>query len=118
MLPAPPGADPRAEHQSANARVHDGGGAHDARLERHVERGVVEPIAPQGLTASAQRLDFRMRGRIVARDWLICAGGDDVFTSHQHGAHRHFTRRAGAERVPSAMRMKALSRPPSAGPAM
>ena len=62
------GARPRIpgpEHQPSHARVHDGRGAHQARLEGHIKGRVVEPVAAQGAAALAQGENLRMRGGIV-----------------------------------------------------
>ena len=56
---------PRAKHQSPNARMNNSRGTHRARLQRHIERRVGQPIAAECLTAGAQRLDLRVRSWIV-----------------------------------------------------
>ena len=54
-----------AEHHAAYARVHQCRRAHHARLERDIQRGVVEPVAAEGAAPGAQRLDLGVRGRIA-----------------------------------------------------
>src|ERR1022692_839492 len=62
---------PRAEHKAAHARVHDGGGAHDARLERHIERGVVEAVVVKRTARGTQSRNLRMCSRIMRRNGAI-----------------------------------------------
>jgi len=74
-------------------RVDDGRGAHDAGLERHVERGVREAVRAELPTARPQGLDLRMSRRIARGDRAVEAFRDDLVAAHEHRAHRHFAAR-------------------------
>ncbi len=84
---------PGAEHDAAHTRVHDGGRAHQAGLERDVQDRIVEAVAVQGTGCAAQRLDFGMGGRVAAADRPVCARPDDALIVYQHRADRHLAGR-------------------------
>ncbi len=80
---------PRAEHQPRHARVHQGRGAHDARLQGYVKHTAAQAIVAQRGGARAQCLDLRVRGGIAARDRSVATRGDDPVFMHQHCADRN-----------------------------
>jgi hypothetical protein len=91
---------PGTEHEPPHTRVHYGRGAHHARLERHVERGIGQPVTAERLAGRAQHRDLCVRGGIVAHDRRIVAGGDDLLPAHQHRTHRHLATRGRGKRLP------------------
>ena len=108
---------PGPEHQPAHARVHQGGGAHHARLERHVERRIAEAVAAAQLAGRAQHTHFGVRGRVVAGDRRVAGGGDDRHRPRTSTAPTGTSPFAAAARAcSSAARMKAASRPGSPVP--
>src|SRR4051812_23722115 len=53
-----------AEHDQRDAREDNGARTHDARLERHVERAIVESPPTEALPRRAQREDLRVARRV------------------------------------------------------
>ncbi len=56
---------PGAEDHAWDARVQDGAGAHDTRLERHHQGEVGEVPVTASLGGRANRHDLRVRGRVL-----------------------------------------------------
>ena len=81
---------PSAEHDASDARVEHGPHAHGARLERHVQRRIAQPVVAQCRRARTQSDDFRMSGRVAARDGSIPPLADDFIVRHQQSPDRHF----------------------------
>ena len=81
----------RAVDQAGNAAVNHGAGAHDARLQRDIERGIQQAIVIQHFAALAQRHDLRVCGGIALANWPVPALAYDFISLHQHGSDRHLT---------------------------
>jgi hypothetical protein len=56
---------PSPENEATHTGVHDCCGAHYARLQSHVERGVTQAIIAKRLACSSHRYDLGMSGRIL-----------------------------------------------------
>lgn len=79
-----------AEDDPRDARMHDGAGAHHARLERHVERGAWKTVVAQAAPGGAQCLDLGVRARIAGRNVAVPAFADGLPVHHEDGADGHF----------------------------
>ena len=79
----------RAVDHARDARMHDRTGAHHAGLERHVQRRSWKAIVAAVPAGIAQRLHFRMRGRIAEGDVAIPTFADDFAVLHDNSADRH-----------------------------
>src|SRR5689334_15067753 len=86
----------RAVNNPRDARVQHRAGAHDARLERHVELTAGETVIAETLRGVTQRNDFGMRRGVVGLYRMVVAAADDLAVSHDYGTHWHFTRRCRA----------------------
>jgi len=71
--------------------VDHGTGAHDARFEGDIERGVQQAVVLQHQSTLAQGHDFGMGGGIVTSNRAIPAFANRLVIVDQHGAHRDFT---------------------------
>ena len=81
---------PRTEDQSPDPAVHHRPGAHYARLQRHIQRGIKQAIVLQHQTALTKRHDFGVRRRIVAANGTVPPFTNHLVIVDQHGAHGHF----------------------------
>jgi hypothetical protein len=88
------------EHQSANARGDQRAGAHGARLQRAVERGITQPIIAQRECALPQREHFGMRGGVQRFDRRIAALADNLADRHLAGLRRFDCQRQGMAHPP------------------
>jgi hypothetical protein len=79
-----------AKNHTVDARVHQRTGAHHARLQRHVQGRGRKAVVAEALAGVAQRHDFGMRARVVARDAAVPAFADDFAIGDQQRADRHF----------------------------
>jgi len=87
---------PRPENQRPDPAVHHRAGAHHARLQRHIQRGIKQAIVLQHQTALAKRHDFGMRSRIVATNRPVPPFANHLIVMNQHRAHGHFALVPGA----------------------
>ncbi|KLP56497.1 hypothetical protein ABR39_09845 [Enterobacter genomosp. O] len=87
---------PRPEDQGTDPAVHHRAGAHHARLQRHIQRGLKQAIVLQHKTALAKRHDFSMGGRIVAANGTVPPFANHLIIVDQHGTHGHFALVPGA----------------------
>ena len=76
----------RPVDQPGDPREHDRAGAHVARLEGHVERGVVEAPALHGLGGGADGEDLGVRGGILRGLDPVPASSDDAAAPGDDGA--------------------------------
>ena len=84
-----------SEHHPPDPAVHDGPGAHGARLEGDVEVAVVEAPVPHSSRCIAQREHLGMRRGVAGEFAFVVAGGDDVPVAHHDRADRHVAVRLG-----------------------
>ena len=96
----------RIDH-APHARVHQGHGAHAARLQGHVEGAAGQAVAraPAGV---AQGDDFRVGAGVVLADRAVPALAEHDAVLHQHRAHRHLPSsraRSGASARPGAVQV-------------
>ena len=78
-----------AEDEPTDAGMDQRAGAHQARFDRHVERGAGQPVVADGARGVAQGDDLGV-GRGVAGEYgLVAAPPDDGTVEHDDGAHRH-----------------------------
>src|SRR5258708_9823700 len=70
--------------------MHDGARAHGAGLERHVERAAFQTVVVEFLGRFTQGLDFRVGGRVLARNRRIVAAADDFPVLYHQSADGHF----------------------------
>ncbi len=80
----------RAEHQSADARVHHRPDAHEARLDGHIQRGIREPVVPESSGRIPNRHDLGVRRRILRPDGLVVPAAHDLAADDHHRPDRHF----------------------------
>ena len=80
----------RAKDQASHARVHNGSGAHGARLNCNIQVGSLQPVVAQFPSGSPQRQDFRMRGGIVQMDGPVVCAGYHPSVLYHHSPHRDF----------------------------
>ena len=66
----------RAVDQRADPRVHHRADAHQARLDRHIQRRARQPVVAEPRRRGPQRHDLGVRRRIVRADRLIVPGAD------------------------------------------
>jgi len=78
----------RAIHHRADPAVDHGAGAHDARFEGDIERGVQQAVVLQHQSTLAQGHDFGMGGGIVTSNRAIPAFANHLVIVDQHGANR------------------------------
>jgi hypothetical protein len=78
--------------------MHDRGRAHDAGLERHVQRGAAEPIRTESLSTRAQCFDLRVRGGVVRADRPVRSHGQYGVVPDEDRADGHLTRRLSTTR--------------------
>ena len=88
----------RPEHHAPHARMHDGRGAHETRLECDVEHSVIQPVVAARLPGRAQRDDLRVRGRIMRGDGTVAAARHHLLAPHQHRTHGYFAALASLPR--------------------
>ena len=87
----------RAEIEAADAGKGDGGGAHGARLERHIEVAIGEPLAAELGAGGADGEQLGMRGRVAQGERAVAGGCQHLaIGAHHHGADRHFAEVARA----------------------
>ena len=100
---------PRAENQAGDARGHQRAGAHDARLQRAIERGGFQAVIRQPGGSLAQRQDLGVRRGVSAGDGGIRSLSGDLAADHHYRSHRNLARRRAFARPPKAWRMKRSS---------
>lgn len=89
-----------AEDDAAHAAVHDGTGAHGARLLGDVEIAIVEPPVPEGALGLGEREHFGMGGGVLERLDLVPSAANDIALMHDHGADGHFVLFRGLAGLP------------------
>ena len=75
---------------SAHARVHDGSGAHGARLNCNIQVASLQPVVAQFPSRLAAEPGFRMRGGIVQMDGPVVCAGYHPSVLYHHSPHRDF----------------------------
>ena len=91
----------RAEHQPANARVHDRAGAHRARLDRHIQLAAGKPVIAECVRASrSAAISACAVGSLPAIGCVAAAPDDRALADHDRA--RPALRRAPAPRARSA----------------
>ena len=88
----------RAVDDRADARVHHRAHAHQARLDRDVQRRPRQPVVAEARGRVAHRDDFRVGRRIVRGDRLIASEAGDPAVDHHDGADGHLAGVAGGAR--------------------
>ncbi len=80
-----------AEIKTPQSRKGNGGGAHRARLQSHVQIGALESFLPQTPGDVADRQHLGGRRGIAPRLDLVVRPSQDLapVTIHEHGADRH-----------------------------
>ena len=79
-----------------DAGVEGGPQAHQARLDRRVERGAGQAVVPGGGPGVPQRLDLGVGGGIVPADRRVTTQAHDPVAHDDHGPDGHF---AGPSRL-------------------
>src|SRR5947207_809062 len=80
----------RAVIQPPYPRERDRGGAHRARLQRHVEVAIDQPLAADDFSGEPDGENFGMRGGIPLGQGAVSGRGDDLIVAHDHASDRHF----------------------------
>src|SRR5262245_12356770 len=88
-----------AVDERRHAGVHDRAHAHEAGLERHVERAAGETVVRKRGRPGAKCHDLRMGGGIPGGDRLVEAGGDDLSLHDQDRADRNLSLLPGPPRL-------------------
>ncbi len=87
----------RAEIEAADAGKGDGGGAHGAGFERHIEVAIAQPFAAELGAGGADGEQLGMRGRVAHGEGAVAGAGQHLAVgAHHHGADRHFAEVASA----------------------
>ena len=89
----------RAVDHSGHAREHDRAGAHVARLEGDVERGLVQPPGLDRLAGGADGQDLGVGRRILGALDPVVPAADDAAVPDDHGADGHFSFGRGGARL-------------------
>ncbi len=79
-----------AIYHARNACMHDGAGAHQARLKRDIQFAAWQAVVAQRLSRRAQRHHFSVGRWVVRNDRLIVADGHHFIIQDHHGANGHF----------------------------
>jgi len=81
---------PRAEYDSLHSGENYCPGAHCARLQRHVERAVVEPPAIELRRRLPNREDLSVRCRILITYRAVRRGGEECALANDNGSDGNF----------------------------
>ena len=84
-----------AEIEPPDPREGDGGCAHGAWLERHIEIAADQPLGAEDAGRLANGEDFGMGGGIAAFAGTVSRPCEQLFTANHHGADRHLPACAG-----------------------
>jgi len=76
---------PRTEYDPLHAGKDDTPGAHGARLQRHVERAIVQTPALELGRCLAYREQLRVSGRVLITNGSIARGGYYGSVANNHG---------------------------------
>ncbi|EJL51575.1 hypothetical protein PMI09_04364 [Rhizobium sp. CF122] len=80
----------RAIVEPTNAREGNGGCAHGARFQRHIEVGTSESFLTKLFARHANDGDFGMRGHVVELTRTVAGRCDNAAVKHQNRSDRHF----------------------------
>ena len=90
MRTAPPFASSAPYTRRGDARLNHGAGAHGARFDGDVKRGVGEAIVADGFCGGAQGHDFGVGTRIAIADGAISGARDHAIIGDDYRADRNF----------------------------
>jgi hypothetical protein len=79
-----------AVDEAGDAGLDDGAGAHAARLDSDIERGVSKAVVAEKAGGFAQDDDFGVGGGVAIADRAIASTGEDFPVMDKHGADRDF----------------------------
>jgi hypothetical protein len=86
----------RAEIKPPDARERNGGGAHGAWLERHVDVAADEALRAEFAGGGADRQNFGVGGRVPQFDGAVAGAGQDLAGPvHHDSTHRHLAAGSG-----------------------
>ncbi len=80
-----------AVNQARDARMHQGAGAHRARLARDIQCRTAEAIVADRSCRGANRDDFRVRCRIGVGDGAVGRASNDLAIKQQNRTDRNFS---------------------------
>lgn len=86
---------PGAKNETLDPCVNQRSRTHDARLERGIESGLLQPVSVFRVGCLAQGDDLGMRRGVTRGDGGIEAAAKDAAVAHQNGADRYFTGELG-----------------------
>jgi len=84
-----------AKYQAIDSRLHECPYAHCARLERHVQGRVAQPVVALSTARGAQRDNLGMSAGVDITNRLILAGREDLITDRDDGPDRYFASFSG-----------------------
>lgn len=85
----------RPKHQSRDACMNHGSGAHRAGFQSYIQRTAFQSIVAERLPSRAQSNDFRMRAGIMVADHAVLSSSKDRSIAMQDDrSDRHFTSRS------------------------
>jgi len=79
-----------AVHEAGDAGLDDGAGAHAARLDGDVERGVGEAVVAEKAGGFANDDDFGVGGGVAVANGAIAGTSEDLGVVDEHGADGNF----------------------------
>ena len=82
----------RSENQALDARVSQGAGTHDARLNCNKEIAVFQAMVTNDCTGRAKGDDLSVGRGVVAHEVAVPTLSDDLAAAHDHGTHRDLAR--------------------------
>ncbi len=76
------------KHNAPYSRIHQRTGAHEARLEGHIERAIGEPPVPDNGRGITKSEDFGVSGRITRQFALVMAPSDYLAIADDNRSNR------------------------------
>jgi len=89
----------RAINQARNPGLDHRSGAHNARLQRHVQGRLRQTVISKMLRRSPQRYNLRVGRGIAIANGAISAARHNPATPHQHRANRNLSGGCGRARL-------------------
>jgi hypothetical protein len=89
----------RAVHETANARVNHGSGAHGARFNCSKQITIDQTVVAHSGTRFSQCNHFSMGGWVSAKYVLVPAPANDLPTAHDHRSYGNFSYFQGSLRA-------------------